>query len=103
MSSSPTSSSSSSAAPDPQPLAVFQPLADVECDVQFVLGTGRISVRQLLQLECQQVIRLLEVAGSDLEVRVHAVPVASGEVVVVDDKTCLRITHIVAPPGQEAA
>jgi len=100
MSSSPTSSSSSSAAAADEPLA---PVFDVECTVEFVLGTGRITVRDCLQLERASIVRLDQPAGSDLELRVQGRPLANGEVVIVDDGTALRLRRIIPPAGTEVA
>ena len=95
MSSSPISSSSSE---------VRHPLAgmlDVVCHVDVVLGTGTISVRDCLKLQPRSVLRLEQSAGADLEIRIHGVTAARGEVVIVDDSTAVRITEIVPPPSGE--
>ena len=91
MSSSPNSSSSS----DPSPQ--FRAFHDVLCRVDVVLGTGSISVRECLQLKKHSVIRLAQSAGADMQVLVNGVPVAHGEVVIVDDSTSIRITEIAQP------
>ena len=97
MSSSPTSSSSSESTLPPS----LAPMLDVQCTVDFVIGTGVLKVRDCLRLDRNSVVRLTQSAGSDLEIRVHGVPVAHGEVVVIDDNTALRISRIVAPVGVE--
>ena len=105
MSSSPTLSSSSDktaasgAAEGPHALAG---MLDVVCRVDVVLGTGSISVRDCLKLRRMSVVRLAQSAGADLEVRVHGVTAATGEVVIVDDSTAIRVTNIAAPPSQQA-
>ena len=101
MSSSPTSSfSSEAAAGAADPLAA---MLDVRCTVDFILGTGVLKVRHCMRLERHSVVPLTQAAGSDLEVRVHGVTVASGEVVIVDDNTALRISKVTPPAGVEAA
>ncbi len=98
MSSSPTlSSSSEHAAPH-----VLDGMLDVVCRVDVVLGTGSITVRECLKMQRQSVLRLAQSAGSDLEVRVHGVAGASGEVVIIDDSTAIRVTEVSRPPGGEA-
>lgn len=88
------------AAPDvpPSPLA---PMHDIECHVDFIIGTGRLKVRDCLRLERQSIIALDQSGGADLELRVHGVAVAMGEVVIMDDVTALRLTRITAPVGVE--
>lgn len=90
MSSSPNSSSSSSRAE----AGSFEALRDVRCPVSVVLGTGDISVRQVLTLARHHVVRLHQSAGEDLQMLVNGVLVARGEVVVVEDSTAIRLTEI---------
>ena len=77
-------------------------LHDVVCQVEIVLGTGEMTVRECLQLKRLSVIRLKQSAGEDLQVVVNGVPLASGEVVIVDDSTAIRVTEILQPPSAEA-
>ena len=100
MSSFPTSSFSSEAGEPVDPLAA---MLDVRCTVDFVLGTGGLKMRDCLRLERQSIVPLFQPAGSDLEVRVHGITVASGEVVIVDDNTALRISKVTPPAGLDAA
>ena len=97
MSSSPTSSSSSESTL-PESLAT---MLDVQCTVEFVIGTGVLKVRDCLRLDRNSVVRLAQSAGADLEIRVHGVPIANGEVVIIDDDTALRVSRIVPPSGVE--
>jgi flagellar motor switch/type III secretory pathway protein FliN len=78
-------------------------MLDVVCTVDFVLGSGSLTVRDCLQLEIHTIVPLRQSAGSDLEVRVHGITIASGEVVIVDDTTALRISKVTPPAGVEAA
>lgn len=96
MSSLPSSSSSSDLvlALAPPPLASLDTLRDVACPVSVVLGTGSITVRRVLTLERNSVIRLHQPAGEDLQMIVKGVLVARGEVVVVEDSTAIRLTEI---------
>lgn len=98
MSSSPTSLSSSDVL---LPAAVPAALADVTCHVDFVIGSGRISVRECIALQPNSVVRLAQVAGTDVEMRVQGVTLAQGEVAIVDDVTALRVSHITPAPGIE--
>lgn len=119
MSSSPTSSSSTDRAAAPAPPAAvaagpgskavavleapepLQPLHDIRCQVDVVIGTGVMTLRECLTLERQHVIKMMEPAGGDLSIRVHGITVGSGEVVVVDNAAALRVTHIAPPVGAD--
>ena len=74
---------------------------DIHCAVDFVIGTGRLKVRDCLRLDRQSIVPLDQSGGADLELRVHGVPVAMGEVVIMDDITALRLTRITPPAGLE--
>jgi flagellar motor switch protein FliN/FliY len=78
-------------------------MLDVRCSVSFILGTGTMKVRDCMRLERQNIVPLTQTAGSDLEVQVNGVTVASGEVVIIDDNTALRISRVTPPAGVEAA
>lgn len=107
MSSSQISSSSSEAQPAaaaPAPAPPAHPLAgmlDVPCTVDVVVGDCSITVRDCLKLKRNSVLRLRSSAGADLSVTVQGVLVATGEIVVIDDRTALRLSHITPPPGTE--
>lgn len=75
---------------------------DVVCSVDVVLGWGRLTVRDCLQLARDSVVRLAQSAGADLQVAVNGIPVAHGEVVIVEDSTAIRVTSVLPPPGPEA-
>jgi|SRR5581483_7764944 flagellar motor switch protein FliN/FliY len=98
MSSSPISSSSSDA-PAAKPYAG---LLDVQCEVEVIVGTGTISVRDCLALQADSIIRLAQEAGSDLQFAVEGIAMASGEIVVYEDTTSVRISRILPPPSVEA-
>jgi flagellar motor switch protein FliN/FliY len=72
-------------------------LRDVKCPVSVVLGTGSISVRRVLSLDRQSIVRLVQSAGEDLQMVVNGVVVARGEIVVVEDSTAIRLTEITKP------
>jgi flagellar motor switch protein FliN/FliY len=82
--------------PDP-----FASMHDVICSVEVVLGSTRLTVRDCLQLARHSVLRLAQSAGAELQVTVNGVPIAQGEVVIVDDSTAIRVTSVLPPPGQE--
>ena len=78
-------------------------LMDVPCHVEFVVGTCRVSVRDCLQFERNTIVPLDQPAGTDLELRAEGVRMATGEVVVVDNRAGLRINQILPPSHEESA
>lgn len=98
MSSSPTSSSSSDLSL-PTALASF---SDVKMRVDVILGRGSMTLRACLGLHHGSVVRLSQSAGQDLFVLVNDVPVARGEVVIMDDTVALRLTEFRQKTATEA-
>ena len=98
MSSSPSSLSSFEALPPAEGLSWVM---DVPCPIEFVLGTATVKVRECMEFAPQSILRLNESAGADLEVRVGGVPMATGEVVIVEDTVGLRLNRILPPAGQD--
>ena len=98
MSSSPTSSSSSDLSLPPA-LAGF---GDVRLHVEVILGRGSMTLRTCLGLQRGSVVRLAQSAGQDLFVLVNQVPVARGEVVIIDDSVSLRLTEFRQKSATEA-
>lgn len=95
-----TSSSSSSSATD-SPGHPFKDLLDVVCGLSVVLGTGTVTVRRCLSLQRHSVLRLVQSAGEDLQVKVNGVTIAKGEVVIIEDSTAIRVTEISEPSSAE--
>ena len=79
------------------------PMLDIGCAVDFVLGTGAMTLRDCLLLGPHSIVRLSQSAGSDMSVIVHGIALAIGEVVIIDDRTALRVSRVVPPAGIEAA
>lgn len=67
---------------------------DLRCPVTVLLGTGRITVRQCLELKPGSVVALRQAVGEDLELSINGVLIAQGEVVIVEDTTSLRVTSV---------
>jgi flagellar motor switch/type III secretory pathway protein FliN len=76
-------------------------MLDVPCHVEVIVGTGSITVRECLKLQRDSIIRLAKPAGADLLVQIQGVATATGEIVVDDDTTSVRIAEILPPPGTE--
>ncbi len=74
----------------------FASLHDVPCHVEAILGTRMIRVRECLEMVPGTIFRTDQPAGSDMRLTINGVPVAMGEVVVVDEQTSVRVTEVLA-------
>jgi flagellar motor switch protein FliN/FliY len=90
----------SSAEEAPHP---FGSMFDLKVSVTVAVGTASITVRDCLRLRPQSVVQLRETVGADLTLSLNGVALASGEVVIVDDSTAVRIAEITPPSEMEPA
>jgi flagellar motor switch protein FliN/FliY len=72
-------------------------LYDVELELSVVLGTSRMLIRELLQLQSGSVVELSKLAGESLDVVINDKVIARGEAVVVNEKFGIRLTEVVSP------
>lgn len=72
-------------------------LRDVTLRVRVELGRGKMILRDLLRLTKGSVVPLDKVAGDPLDIYVNDRLIARGEVLVLDEKFCIRITEILTP------
>ena len=96
-----SSSQNLSSSSEPQAPEGLAALYDVICSVDVVLGTAAMSVRECLNLRRHSIIRLNQSAGGDMQVVVNGIAIASGEVVIIDNSTAVRVTDILPPPSSE--
>jgi len=70
-------------------------LHDVNLNVKVELGRTRMYVEDVLRLNPDSVIELDKAAGDPVDVYVNDRHVARGEVLVVNDNFCVRISEII--------
>ncbi len=70
-------------------------LHGVEMDVSVQLGTTKMKMRDLLEVQIGSIVELDRAAGSPVDVLVNGALIAKGEVVVVDDEFAVRITEVI--------
>jgi flagellar motor switch protein FliN/FliY len=70
-------------------------LAEVDLDVSIELGRTQMLVEDVLRLEEGAVIELDKLAGDPVDVYVNGRHVARGEVLVLNDNFCVRVSEIV--------
>ena len=85
-----------STAAAPASAADLQRLNDVGLELTVEVGRTRMTLGQALALGPGSVITLDRLADQPVDLLVNGMPVARGEVVVIDDVFGLRVTQIVA-------
>lgn len=72
-------------------------ILDIPVTISMEVGTARISIRDLLQLNQGSVIELDRMAGEPLDIKVNGTLIAHGEVVVVNERFGIRLTDVISP------
>jgi len=78
-------------------------LHDVDLHVTIELGRAQMLVEDVLRLGEGSVVELDKLAGDPVDVYVNQRLVARGEVLVLNDNFCIRISEIVADLEEQAA
>ncbi|MHC4427865.1 MAG: flagellar motor switch protein FliN, partial [Planctomycetota bacterium] len=76
-------------------------LRDVNLQVKVELGRTRMFVEDVLRLNEDSVIELDKLAGDPVDIYVNDRHVARGEVLVVNDNFCVRVSEIIQPVATE--
>ena len=100
----PAAMAAASAAVSPVPErheAVVAGLGDVLCPLTVEIGSGTLTVRAVVELRRASILKMTQVAGKDLSLISNGVILATGEVVIVEDSTAIRVTEIANIPGAD--
>jgi flagellar motor switch protein FliN/FliY len=76
-------------------------LNDVELNVKIELGRANMLIEDVLRLGQGSVVELDKLAGDPVDVLVNDRLVARGEVLVLNDNFCVRISEIVSGVEEE--
>jgi flagellar motor switch protein FliN/FliY len=77
-------------------------LGDVDLDVMIELGRTEMLVEDVLKLGEGSVVELDKLAGDPVDVYVNGRRIARGEVLVLNDQFCIRISEIMADLEKQA-
>jgi flagellar motor switch protein FliN len=79
----------------PENAASIDMLLDMTLPVSVSLGTGHVPIGKLLQLGPGSVLQLDRQVGEPADLYVRETKVATGDIVVVDDKFAIRIRQVI--------
>ena len=85
-----------SSAPPSGEKATLELLKDVDLDLRIELGRTQMFLEDVLKLKRGSVVPLDKLAGDPVDVFVNGRMVARGEVLVLNDNFCVRVTELVA-------
>jgi flagellar motor switch protein FliN len=80
----------------PSEEATLKLLNDVDLNVQIELGRTQMYLEDVLKLRSGSVVTLDKLAGDPVDVLANGRLVARGEMVVLSDNFCVRVTELVA-------
>jgi len=81
----------------------LQLVQDVELDLKIELGRTQMCLEDVLRLAKGTVVKLDKLAGDHVDVVVNGRLVARGEVLVLNDNFCVRVTELITSENKPAA
>jgi len=87
--------------PPPPDSAGLSLLGDVKLRVKIELGRTTMYVEDVLRLNENSVVELDKAAGDPVDIFVNDRHIARGEVLVLDDNFCVRVSEIIEPLEDE--
>lgn len=75
-------------------------LMDVPLNVRIELGRARMRLEEVLKIGKGSVVTLDQLAGEPLDIYVNDRLVARGEVLILHDNFCVRVTEILGQKGK---
>jgi flagellar motor switch protein FliN len=79
------------------PIANLGIVLDIPVHLSVELGRTKMAIKQILQLRAGSVVELDNLAAEPVNVMVNGYLVAQGEIVVVNNRFGIRMTHVVTP------
>jgi flagellar motor switch protein FliN/FliY len=76
--------------------ATLELLSDVDLDLRIELGRTQMFLEDVLKLKRGSVVTLNKLAGDPVDVFVNGRMVARGEVLVLNDNFCVRVTELLS-------
>lgn len=77
--------------------AAIDLLSDVSLQVRIELGRTRMLVEDVLRLGADSVVELDKAAGDPVDIYVNGRHIARGEVLVLNEAFCVRVSEIIEP------
>jgi flagellar motor switch protein FliN len=72
---------------------------DIPLQVAIEVGRLRLKVRDVLKLAPNSIIQLKKPVGEPFDICINGLPVARGEVIVVEQSSGVRIIEVLKPGG----
>jgi flagellar motor switch protein FliN len=71
-------------------------LNDISLELRAELGRNKVTLREILSWKKDSIVTLNKLAGENVDIFVHGVRFASGEVLVVEDNFAVRLTELLS-------
>lgn len=85
-----------SSSPPSSEAATIELVRDVQLDLKIELGRTHMQLEDVLRMRSGSVVTLDKMAGDPVDVFVNGRLIARGEVLVLNDNFCVRVTELVA-------
>lgn len=69
---------------------------DLQVPLSIELGRTKLTAREILELETRGLIQLSRSTGEGVDILAENSPIARGEIVMIEDRTGIRVNEITA-------
>ena len=80
----------------PDQIMELKQLNDVSLELRAELGKTKITLKEALNWKKDTIVTLDKLAGENVDIYVHDIRFASGEVLVVEDNFAVRLTELLS-------
>ncbi len=74
------------------PLQTIERFADLKVEVEVQVDKKPLTLRQILDLQNNSIIKLSRSAGENIDLLIGGAPVCHGEIVIIEETVGIRIT-----------
>ena len=74
------------------PLQTIEGFTDLQLDVEVQLDRKSLTLRQILEIDTNSVIKLPRSAGENIDILIGGAQICHGEIVIIEDTVGIRIT-----------
>jgi len=71
-------------------------LNDISIELRAELGKTRVTLREAINWKKDEILTLDKLAGENVDIYIHDIRFASGEVLVVEDNFAIRLTELLS-------
>jgi len=78
----------------------LEAFSDIPLKLDVEVGRTKMSIKDVLELDEGSVIEIQKSAGDNMEININDIPLALGEIFVIENSIGIRITEVVSDENE---